>query len=122
MDSQERDRHLERIARDGYTLIEQVFDDAWADALVAELDRLETSLGILPSENEFEGSHTWRIYNLLAHGKRFEEIPGAKRGEVKLRFARKHRDEAHTLASTLQLRLSERKLELMDDEMRRLED
>ena len=49
-----------------------------------------------------------------------EEVPGSNRGEVKLRFARKYRDEAHTLASQLQLRMSERKLELMDDEMRKL--
>lgn len=52
----------------------------------------------------------------------FEKVPGAKRGEVKLRFARKYRDEAHALASRLQLRLSEHRLERMDDEMRKLED
>ena len=51
-----------------------------------------------------------------------EEVPGAKRGELKLRFARKHRDDAHEFASRLQLHLSERKLELLDDEMRRLEE
>ena len=58
----------------------------------------------------------------LAFRKLLEIIPGAKRAELKLRFSRKYRDEAHTLASQLQLQLSERKLELMDDEMRKLED
>ncbi len=50
-----------------------------------------------------------------------EDLPGTKGGEVKLRFARKYRDEAQSLSSSLQLRLSERKLALMDEEMRRLE-
>ena len=51
-----------------------------------------------------------------------EKMPGVRQGEIKLRFARKHRDEAHALASQLQLRLSEHRLERMDDEMRRLDD
>ena len=70
------------------------------------------------SKNMFRATLKLRVRSM----KLFEEIPGAKRGEVRLRFSRKHRDEAHSLASALQLRLSERKLELMDDEMRRLED
>jgi len=67
--------HLARIERDGYTIIEQVFDDAWADAVQGALDELERKLGTVPSDNDFEGSQTWRIYNLLARGKIFEEIP-----------------------------------------------
>ena len=70
------------------------------------------------SKNMFRATLKLRVRSM----KLFEEIPGAKRGEVRLRFSRKHRDEAHSLASALQLRLSKRKLELMDDEMRRLED
>jgi ectoine hydroxylase-related dioxygenase (phytanoyl-CoA dioxygenase family) len=75
MDSSEQAGHLERIERDGYSIIERVFDDAWADAVVGALDELETSLEITPSENDFEGAHTWRVYNLLARGKIFQEIP-----------------------------------------------
>ena len=60
---------------------------------------------------------TLRVHSLAL----VEKIPGVSRGEIRLRFARKHRDEAQTLAAQLQLRLSERKLEQMDDEMRRLE-
>ena len=37
--------------------------------------RLEHDLGIVPAGNEFEGAHTTRIYNLLAHGPEFEQIP-----------------------------------------------
>ena len=67
--------HLERIERDGYSLIEDVIDPAHADALAADLLRLERELGTLPSRNDFEGASTWRIYNLLTHGKLYEEIP-----------------------------------------------
>ncbi len=51
-----------------------------------------------------------------------ETIPGASRGELTLKFARQDRDDAHALASRLQLRLSEHRLERMDDEMRELGD
>lgn len=51
-----------------------------------------------------------------------EDLPGTKGGEFKLRFARKYRNEAQALSSSLQLRLSERKLALMDEEMRKLEE
>jgi ectoine hydroxylase-related dioxygenase (phytanoyl-CoA dioxygenase family) len=67
--------HLERIARDGYTIIDDVFDAERANALRHELDRLERELDIEPAGNTFEGAHTVRIYNLLTHGPLFEAIP-----------------------------------------------
>jgi ectoine hydroxylase-related dioxygenase (phytanoyl-CoA dioxygenase family) len=67
--------HLDRIARDGYTIVPDVFDADRALALRTELDRLEAALGITPAGNSFEGTRTWRIYNLLAHGPLFEAIP-----------------------------------------------
>ena len=70
------------------------------------------------SKNMFRGTLKLRVRSMAL----IEDIPGASRGEVKLRFARKYRDEAHALASRLQLRMSERKLALMDDEIRKLED
>lgn len=73
--SQSTIEHVERIARDGFTIIEDVFDRDRAGALRAELDRLERDLGIEPAGNSFEGATTWRIYNLLAHGPLFEAIP-----------------------------------------------
>ena len=67
--------HVERVARDGYTIVHDVFDAARAAALRQELMRLESELGVEPAGNSFEGAATWRIYNLLAHGALFEAIP-----------------------------------------------
>ncbi len=67
--------HAERIAEQGYTVIENAFDVDFADALLADLDRLERALHIQPAKNSFEGERTWRIYNLLVHGENFEAIP-----------------------------------------------
>jgi ectoine hydroxylase-related dioxygenase (phytanoyl-CoA dioxygenase family) len=68
-------RHRDRIAEQGYTVLPDVFDaDAAAD-LAADLRRLETELGVVPAGNSFEGADTVRIYNLLAHGRRYEAIP-----------------------------------------------
>ena len=47
-----------------------------------------------------------------------DEIPGTRQGECRLRFKRKYRDEAQALASQLQLKMSERKLKQIDEEMR----
>jgi ectoine hydroxylase-related dioxygenase (phytanoyl-CoA dioxygenase family) len=69
------DSHLKQLEVDGYTIVENVFSAAEADALLAELARLERDLGIAFAENTFEGRRTKRVYNLLAHGERFEAIP-----------------------------------------------
>lgn len=67
--------HVARIADQGYTIIEDVIDDAACDALLADLDRLERELGTEPAGNSFEGANTTRVYNLLAHGPLWEAIP-----------------------------------------------
>lgn len=67
--------HLDRIARDGYTIIPDVFDVERAHALRAALDRIEHEHGIEPAGNTFEGDVTVRIYNLLAHDPLFETVP-----------------------------------------------
>jgi ectoine hydroxylase-related dioxygenase (phytanoyl-CoA dioxygenase family) len=67
--------HVEQIGRDGYTIVEGVVDVDLVDGLVEDLFRLERDLGATPATNAFEGVHTTRIYNLLAHGPRFEQIP-----------------------------------------------
>ncbi|MGE0729870.1 MAG: phytanoyl-CoA dioxygenase family protein [Acidimicrobiia bacterium] len=67
--------HLADIERDGYTIVHNAFPPELADALVAELERLERELAVVPAGNSFEGSATWRIYNLLARGERFREVP-----------------------------------------------
>jgi ectoine hydroxylase-related dioxygenase (phytanoyl-CoA dioxygenase family) len=67
--------HLDRIDRDGYTILADVFSKDDADALVADLDRLDRELGIQFASNDFEGRRTRRIYNLLVHGARYQAIP-----------------------------------------------
>jgi ectoine hydroxylase-related dioxygenase (phytanoyl-CoA dioxygenase family) len=71
----ERDAHLARIEASGFSVIEGVFDDAFAECLLGELDRLarEQDIGLGP--NDFEGYKTRRIYNLLAHGEIWQQIP-----------------------------------------------
>jgi ectoine hydroxylase-related dioxygenase (phytanoyl-CoA dioxygenase family) len=69
------EQHLARIERDGFTVVEDAFDAAFADALADDLARLERELGVVPSHNDFEGERTVRIYNLLARGELYERIP-----------------------------------------------
>jgi len=69
------DAHAERIARDGYTILDDVIEPELRCALLAELERLEHDYEIVPSKNSFEGHRTVRIYNLLVHGRLFEQVP-----------------------------------------------
>jgi ectoine hydroxylase-related dioxygenase (phytanoyl-CoA dioxygenase family) len=67
--------HIERLDRDGYTILEHAFPIDLADALLEDLARLERELGEGAGKNLFEGFRTVRIYNLLARGKIYEQIP-----------------------------------------------
>lgn len=67
--------HVQRINEQGYTIVEDAIEPDLIDALYDDLSRLEGVLGITPAHNFFEGEHTVRIYNLLAHGRNFEQIP-----------------------------------------------
>ena len=67
--------HLNRVEADGYTIIENAFSTDLADKLVSDLTRLERERNIVPATNGFEGFQTWRIYNLLALGRLYEQIP-----------------------------------------------
>jgi ectoine hydroxylase-related dioxygenase (phytanoyl-CoA dioxygenase family) len=69
------DAHLARIARDGFTVVENAIEPELLDALTADLSRLEQELDVKPAANRFEGTRTVRIYNLLVHGPVFERIP-----------------------------------------------
>jgi ectoine hydroxylase-related dioxygenase (phytanoyl-CoA dioxygenase family) len=69
------DAHARRIARDGYTIVEDAIDLDLIDGLHEDLLRLERDLGVVPADNAFEGTRTVRIYNLLAHGDLFAQIP-----------------------------------------------
>jgi ectoine hydroxylase-related dioxygenase (phytanoyl-CoA dioxygenase family) len=71
----EPSEHAERIARDGYTILEDVIEPGLVDALAADLLLLEKRYDVEPADNSFEGANTVRIYNLLAFGKLYEAIP-----------------------------------------------
>ena len=71
----DRTHHLREITEQGYTILPDVIEPSLLDDLAATLDRLETDLGVVPAANDFEGSSTVRIYNLLVHGRVFEQVP-----------------------------------------------
>jgi ectoine hydroxylase-related dioxygenase (phytanoyl-CoA dioxygenase family) len=75
MTPEELSNHTARIADEGYTIVEDAIETDLLDRLDTELHRLEVDLGIVPARNDFEGSQTVRIYNLLVHGKAFEQVP-----------------------------------------------
>jgi len=66
--------HLERMKRDGYTIVERVIDDDTVAALRDDVRRLERELATRPAANVFEGVRTLRIYNLLVHGAIYHPI------------------------------------------------
>ncbi len=73
--SNEISEALEAIERDGFTVVPDVINHAQADALLEELSTLERELGTEKGPNKFEGFDTVRVYNLLAHGALWEQIP-----------------------------------------------
>ena len=69
------DAHLAAIARDGYTVIEDVIEPDLVDELHESLRGLEQSLSVVPADNDFEGRDTLRVYNLLVHGDVWQRVP-----------------------------------------------
>jgi len=67
--------HQANLDRDGYTIVCDAFDVDTATALHADVERLEALLQIGPGTNGFEGRATHRVYNLLAHGELYQQIP-----------------------------------------------
>jgi ectoine hydroxylase-related dioxygenase (phytanoyl-CoA dioxygenase family) len=67
--------HVERVRRDGFTIVENAIEPALIAELGETLLRLERELGAKPAMNGFEGHRTVRIYNLLAHGAVFARVP-----------------------------------------------
>jgi ectoine hydroxylase-related dioxygenase (phytanoyl-CoA dioxygenase family) len=72
---QDLDAHAAAIERDGYTILERVIEPELVAALLQDLHRLEEDLEVQPSRNLFEGTRTVRIYNLLARGRLYEQVP-----------------------------------------------
>ena len=64
-----------RIETDGYAIVENAIEPSLIDALTADLARLEARLGTTPGDNTFEGEDTTRVYNLLAHGGPWLDLP-----------------------------------------------
>ena len=75
MDQDARHSHIERVRRDGFTIVENAIEPALIDQLSDALSRLERDLNARPAMNGFEGHRTVRIYNLLARGEVFAQIP-----------------------------------------------
>lgn len=67
--------HVDRVKRDGFTIVEDAIEPQLIDALSAALERLERELEAKPAMNGFEGHKTVRIYNLLKFGEPFTRIP-----------------------------------------------
>ncbi len=67
--------HLQEVRETGYTILVDVIPLDLVNELVEDLARLTRDLAIKPSDNSFEGGRTLRIYNLLAHGRLWEQIP-----------------------------------------------
>ncbi len=75
MEDPTRQGHVDRIRRDGFTIVEGAIEPELVAALSGALERLERELAAKPASNDFEGRRTVRIYNLLAHGEPFDRVP-----------------------------------------------
>lgn len=67
--------YAQQVRTDGWVVVPDAIDLDFVDAIATDLARLEHEFGIVPADNLFEGVHTTRIYNLLAHGSIYERIP-----------------------------------------------
>ena len=65
------DAHLERLHRDGYTVIEDFCD---AVTLAAIRRGLAPHMSQHRGRNDFEGFETERVYTLVARGRVFEQV------------------------------------------------
>jgi ectoine hydroxylase-related dioxygenase (phytanoyl-CoA dioxygenase family) len=75
MNDADRRAHVERVKRDGFSIVENAIAPALVEALNGALTRLERELDAKPAMNGFEGHKTVRIYNLLAYGAPFSDVP-----------------------------------------------
>ena len=73
------EEHLAEIGEHGFTVLRGVLTAEEADEYSADLRGIESELGTEPATNEFEGTRTLRVYNLLRHGGLWQRIPVAPR-------------------------------------------
>ncbi len=71
----DKEAHIRRVRSDGFTIVENAISADFIDELSKSLDRLEKELDARPAGNDFEGHRTVRIYNLLAYGAPFDQVP-----------------------------------------------
>lgn len=71
---QDTAEHVAEIGTRGFTLLEGVLTDDECDELLDDLDRLHVELGTRPAANDFEGTATLRVYNLLSHGPHWQRV------------------------------------------------
>jgi ectoine hydroxylase-related dioxygenase (phytanoyl-CoA dioxygenase family) len=67
--------HLREVEERGYCILEDVIAPDLLDGIGRALDAIERDSQVKAAANDFEGRETIRIYNLLARGKVFAEIP-----------------------------------------------
>jgi len=67
--------HVADVEAQGYTILENVIPDDVIAELLADVARLQTEQQRRPANNRFEGNQTTRIYNLLAHGEVWQQVP-----------------------------------------------
>jgi ectoine hydroxylase-related dioxygenase (phytanoyl-CoA dioxygenase family) len=67
--------HIRRIREQGFTILEGVIAPDLAKDLLVDLDRIVAEQKIRPADNAFEGTDTLRVYNLLVHGRLWEQVP-----------------------------------------------
>jgi ectoine hydroxylase-related dioxygenase (phytanoyl-CoA dioxygenase family) len=71
----DKDAHIQRVRSNGFTIVENAISPGLIDDLNKALERLEQELDAKPAKNDFEGHRTVRIYNLLAYGAPFDQVP-----------------------------------------------
>jgi ectoine hydroxylase-related dioxygenase (phytanoyl-CoA dioxygenase family) len=73
--SESVEKHVADVKTRGWTVLEDAIQPGLVDALAEDLDRLERELDVQPSDNSFEGRSTLRVYNLLARGEVWWQVP-----------------------------------------------
>lgn len=63
------------MKRDGFTVVEDAIEPSLVEGLRDDILRLERELAVEPATNIFEGTRTHRIYNLLARGAVYHQVP-----------------------------------------------
>ena len=66
---------LARFDRDGYLVVENAIEPDLVGAIREGLDRAERDHALGLGQTDFEGRNTVRIYNLLAYGEVFWQVP-----------------------------------------------